>query len=148
MDPETTTRSRRPTFSNKYVVKAARKAQILVQAQLRITLETQVKVNRRYETLFYGLKKNHPHNCALIHPMAFLLRRIVYTMVIVFMFHKPFFGSMILLAISLSILGYVICESQWEDSLINQQHIVNEVALYICLVFVVLFCDTAVLQRS
>ena len=45
-----------------------------------------MEVNSRYKTVFYGLRKNHPHNAALVHPMTFLLRRIAYAAIIVFMF--------------------------------------------------------------
>ena len=96
---------------NNYFIEETRLAEIARQAQLRIKLETEVTVSRRYKTLFYGLKKNHPHNCALIHPIVFLLRRIIYTVIIIFMFDLPFYASLILLAISLALLGYVITEN-------------------------------------
>ena len=115
-----------------------------VQAQARISVESQVRVNRRYQTLFYGLKKNHPHNAAIVHPLAFLLRRVIYAVIIIFMFDRPFAGSLILMGMSLAFLCYVLCEAQWEDNLMNQQHIVNEVVLYICLVLVFILCDTVV----
>ena len=46
---------------NKYTVEVARKAQLMVEAKIRVTLAGQVRNNPRYETLFTGLKKNHPH---------------------------------------------------------------------------------------
>ena len=116
----------------------------MVQAQARLTVESQVLVNRRYQTLFYGLKKNHQHNATLVHPLAFLLRRIIYACIVILMFDKPFAGSFILMGISFVCMCYVVCEAQWEDSLMNQQHFVNEVALYICIVFVCILCDTVV----
>ena len=106
-------------IKSKYVVELARKAQLSVEAQIRVTLEGQVSCNPRYETIFYGLKKNHPHNVALVHPMFFLLRRIIYAAIIIFLYSRPFFASLALMVLSFGILGYVICEKQWEVSLIN-----------------------------
>ena len=118
------------------------------QAKLAVILEGRVRVSKRYETLFLGLRKNHPHNCALVHPLAFLLRRLVFAAIIVFMFHMPFFATMILLVLNFGLLAYAVVERQWEDALTNQQHIVNETVFYVCLVLLVLFCDVSVDRDS
>ena len=104
---------------NKYVIELARKAQLTVEAQVRVTLEGQVFCNPRYQTIFDGLKKNHPHNVALVHPMCFLLRRVIFAVIIIFLYNESFWATLTLMMLSLFILGYVICENQWEVTLVN-----------------------------
>ena len=87
---------------------------------MRLVLEDTILVNPRYQTIFSGLKKNHSHNVALVHPMSFLLRRLVYAALIIFMFEMPLFVTLILLYASLGFLAYLLLESQWEDNIINQ----------------------------
>ena len=106
------------------------------QAKLRVMLESQIKTNQNYSTLFFGLKKNHPHAVALVHPISFLIRRLIYAALIVFMHELPFFVTVILLCLSLALLCFLCVEHQWESALINWQHIVNEVGFYICLVLI------------
>ena len=101
-------------------MEAARQVKLVAEAKARVYLESRVVLNPRYSTIFYGLKKNHPHNVALVHPITFLLRRIVYSAIIIFMFHLPFFASLVLLILSLGFLMYVILERQWQDNLIHQ----------------------------
>ena len=55
------------------------------EAACRVQLATKSNDPRGYRTLFYGLKKNHPHNVAIVHPLLFLIRRIIYSIVIVYM---------------------------------------------------------------
>ena len=74
--------------------------------------------------------------------MTFLLRRVAYAAIIIFMFDRPFFGTLLLTAMSMLVLSWVLSESQWEHGLINQQHIVNEIVLYVCLILLVLCNDT------
>jgi len=85
------------------------------------------------------LKKNNPHNVALIHPFLFVVRRLVYAAILIFMFQWPFFALVTLVVITLCLMAFLFNYKQWEDSLINYQHIVNEIALYILLVLVLLF---------
>jgi len=56
-----------------------------MQARERLKLEDTIQPSQRYKTLHYGLKKNHERNVAVIHPLMFLTRRIIYALVIVFM---------------------------------------------------------------
>ena len=107
------------TKYNKYAVKAVRLAELAVEAKLRVTIAGGVKVSQRYQTLFYGLKKNHPHNAALVHPLTFLVRRVAYAGIIIFLYNKPLFASLLLMASSILILCWVLTVSQWEHSLIN-----------------------------
>ena len=57
------------------------------EARLRIKLEEGVRLNPVFRTLYYGLKRNHPHNGAVIHPLAYLIRRILFACAIVFLAH-------------------------------------------------------------
>ena len=94
----------------KYVLDTTKLAQLVVQAHIKLVLEGQVISNPRYKTVFEGLKKNHAHNVALVHPLAFLLRRIVFSAIIVFMYSMPYAASLILLILTMAMLAYVITE--------------------------------------
>ena len=62
-----------------------------------------------YRTLFYGLKCNHEHNVAVVHPLAFVLRRILYALVIVFMVKQNvLFGALIMLVTCLVMIVFVV----------------------------------------
>ena len=108
-----------------------------MEARLRLELESLVKVSPRYATLFLGLKRNHPHSAAIVHPLMFLLRRIVYSAIALFCLSVPIVGAFILSWICVLMLCYIIVEQQWEDSLIARQHFINEMALYLILLLVI-----------
>ena len=55
------------------------------EAKLRVEIESRVQQSLKYKTLHFGLKMNHERNVAAVHPLMFLLRRIIYAVVIVFM---------------------------------------------------------------
>ena len=85
------------------------------------------EVNRKmkpgYRTLFYGLKRNHPHNVAIVHPISFVLRRVLYSLIIVFMARDELnvlFGCLLLILTCLFMMVLILLESEWEDSLIGQ----------------------------
>ena len=109
-------------------------------ARLRVLLQSQVKCNPRYQTLFYGLKKNHPRQISVLYPVIYLMRRVVYIILILFMTELPFVSVVILLLWCLATLSLIWTEAQWEDRLINVQHAVNEIALYLILLQVSIFC--------
>lgn len=44
-----------------------------------------VVVSQRFKTLFEGLKLNAAHNSAITLPLAYLVRRVAYATMIVFM---------------------------------------------------------------
>ena len=92
--------------------------------------------NKHYETLFLGLKKNHPHSVALVQPISYLVRRVIYAALIVFMHDSPFFVTVALLCMSLALLAFVCSEHQWESSVVNWQHIVSEVGFYGCITLI------------
>ena len=109
------------------------------EARLRIKLEDRVRLNPVFRTLFYGLKRNHPHNGAVIHPLAYLIRRILFACAIVFLAHANVgqFGAIALLLTALFMLCFAAAESQWEDKPIRVQHILNECVFYLfCIVLI------------
>ena len=112
------------------------KALMAVDAQIRLKLESLARPSDRYRTLFYGLKRNHPHSAAVVHPLIFLIRRIVYSAIVLFMIKLSMVGAYILALICLGMIAFIIVEKQWEDSLIAWQHVVNEVGLYLILLAV------------
>ena len=107
------------------------------QAKLAIELADSVQEPERIKTLYYGLKRNHPRNVAVIHPLMFVVRRIVYAAMIVGMDQVPLFATHVFMFMTLVMLGFVLSEHQWKDRVINQQHIFNEIILY-CLSVVML----------
>ena len=52
-------------------------------AQEMIAAGELIEKPKRFKTLYYGLKLNHPRNVALIHPLIFTLRRIIYAFSVV-----------------------------------------------------------------
>ena len=84
---------------------------------------------------------------AVVHPLAFILRRVLFSFVIVLMVgDKVLFGTILLLLTCLFMLCFVAAEAQWEDNLINVQHFVNEVVLYV--IFASLMCFSGVLTKT
>ena len=91
--------------------------------RVRHQTEVEEKMRQGYRTLFYGLKRNHPHNVAIVHPIAFILRRVIFSVIIVFLARSQLnvlFGCLILLATCIFMMLLVVLESQWDDDLINK----------------------------
>ncbi len=109
------------------------------RAKILIELADSVREPERYKTLYYGLKRNHPRNVAVMHPLMFMMRRIIYALTIVFMDEIPIWGVFIFMGYTLLMLGYVLSEHQWKDRVINSQHIFNECILYVLSVMMLLF---------
>ena len=84
---------------------------------------------------------NHPRNVALVHPLMFTIRRIIYALIIVFMFKAPLLGTWIMLWGTLAMLAYVSVEMQWKSKIINIQHIFNEVTMYIVCIHLLMFTN-------
>lgn len=117
-------------------------------ASIRVRQEGAVKVSQSYRTLYYGLKKNHVHSASTAHPLFFVLRRILYSLVIVFMVGevKPFFGALILTLTSFMMLSFVALEAQWESNMHNKQHLLNEFTFYVvCIGFI---CFSGVIMET
>ena len=76
-----------------------------------------------------------------MHPLSFLLRRIIYAIIITLTTEaNAFFGALILLLTCLFMMTLVVLEVQWQDNLINGQHLVNEVCFYILCAILMLYC--------
>ena len=114
---------------------------VTLHARRRIELQEKVTIPKSYSTLFFGLKLNHPHNVAVAHPLAFVLRRILYAVVIVFMVSEAavFFGIFLLQLTCLAMGVLIFAERQWEDPLIGIQHAVNEAVFYVVLTALMCF---------
>ena len=68
---------------------------------------------QHYRTLFFGLKRNHERNVAVVHPLMFLLRRIIYALIIVFMDEIMINAVLLVMFSSLIMLAYALTEHQW-----------------------------------
>ena len=73
----------------------------------------------RHKTLYYGLKLNHARNVAIVHPLMFTLRRIIYALSIVLIATLPLLGVWIMLVGTLLMLAYALVEWQWKARIIN-----------------------------
>ena len=71
----------------------------------------------------------------------FLLRRVVYALVIVFMGETMLFPVLIVMLCCLVMLAYALLEMQWEDRIINYQHICDEITIYLTCVLLLLFSN-------
>jgi len=109
------------------------------EARLKLSLEDQVRLNKRYATVFDGLKLNTEHNSAVVEPLLFLLRRTIFATVIVFLPNAPLVAAMIMLVASVCVLAFTIVEQPWKDPAHNMMAIINEVFVHGFLV-VVLAC--------
>ena len=69
----------------------------------------------------------------------FLIRRIIYAVVIVFMAEQMVWGVVIVMISCLIMLAYALSEWQWKDQLINYQHIGDEIFIYIICLILLLF---------
>lgn len=74
----------------------------------------------RFKTLYYGLKRNHPRNVAVVHPLMFMLRRIIFALLIVHMDTVHTWGVLIFMSCTLAMLAYALAEHQWKNSVINK----------------------------
>ena len=81
---------------------------------------------------------------AIVHPLSYLLRRVLFVLVTLFVFETPLFSALSLVGVSLLMMGVLLTERQWEASLINVQHLVNEIVLYLVLILFVLFTTTTI----
>ena len=80
------------------------------EAHLRVKFADRMKVPQQYETLFFGLKRNHERNVAVTHPLMFMLRRIIYALVIVFMDEVMYYGVFIVMMSCLAMLAFACTE--------------------------------------
>ena len=83
-------------------------------------LASKVECSPSYKTLFFGLKKNHERNVAVVYPIIFLARRILYAVLILFVTRLPYLAIVILMLTCIAMLALISTEAQWEDSIINR----------------------------
>ena len=114
------------------------------EAKLLVAAAGEVKRNPKYKTLTYGLKKNHPRNVAVLYPILYLLRRVLYTIAILFITQIPFIGVVILMFTCVTMLALLASEAQWKDPRINNLHVINEVAFYLVLLHFIAFCGLVI----
>jgi len=67
-------------------------------------------LSRRSKTLHYGLKLNQERNSAVAHPLMFMVRRILYAIVIVCMGQSKVVPVFIVMLCSLAMLVYALSE--------------------------------------
>ena len=89
------------------------------EAQLRVKIESRVQLPPKYKTLYFGLKINHERYVAVIHPLMFLLRRIIYAVVIVYMAEQMICSVVVVMISCLIMLAYALSEWQWKDKFMN-----------------------------
>ena len=90
-----------------------------------------VTLNARYRTLFYGLKLNHAHMATVTHPLFYLVRRIIFSALLIYGLQRPFLTINMLALVSILSAAFVITEAPWESPLITKQHLLNEATLYL-----------------
>lgn len=78
-----------------------------------------------------------------MHPLAYLARRVLYAIAIVFMQGSRQWGLFLTIWATLAMLAFTLLENQWKDSLINKQHIMNEAVLFVLCSLAVYFTDSA-----
>ena len=117
-------------------------------AKIRVELESEVEINPAYRTLYYGLRMNHVHHASTIYPILFIMRRILYSLIIVYMVGevKAFFGAFMLTLTSLTEAVFVAIEAPWKLPMFNTWSILNEAMVYI--VCVSLMCFSGVLTDA
>ena len=106
------------------------------EVQLKLKLEDLVDVNPRYQTIFEGLKLNTAHNSAVMQPLAFMLRRILYAALIVFIPHLPQVATIALISACVLMLAFSVNERQWKDVEMQNLAVANEAFFYTLLVLV------------
>ena len=89
------------------------------RANLLLMLADTIPLNPRYKTLYYGLKINHPRNAAVVHPLMFMLRRVILAAVIVLMSNAPLAASNLFMFTTIVMLAYTLSEKQWNQKFLN-----------------------------
>lgn len=112
-----------------------------LSARDRLKLEDTVRPSQLFKTLHYGLKRNHERHVAVVHPLMFLLRRVVYALVIIFMDDIMVWGVFIVMANCMLMLAYALSENPWQDSLINYQHVLDESTIYVLCLLMLTFSN-------
>ena len=88
-------------------------------AKIKSRLSDDIVVASSYATLFSGLKKNHPRKVAIVNPLVYMIRRVLFTATVIYFVSQPLFTLLAFLGISLVVLAYSCHEKQWTDPAIN-----------------------------
>ena len=75
--------------------------------------------------------------------MTYILRRVLFSIAIVFMAEETssvMCGIFLLMATSLFMLAILLIDGQWEDLMINHQHLSNEILFYLLCCTLICFC--------
>lgn len=83
-------------------------------AKLLSKLEDKVTVSRHYRTLFNGLKQNHPRKVAIVHPILYLVRRLIFVATAIYFVQMPLFSMLAFMSLTLVILAQSLHEKQWK----------------------------------
>jgi hypothetical protein len=78
---------------------------------------------------------------AILHPLLYLLRRIIFALVVIFLGRTTLFQQLIFIWTNVIMLAFAVNDFPWKESLINQQHIVNEMFVYVVSIMLLLFTD-------
>jgi len=106
------------------------------ESKLRLRIEDMATVNPRYATVFEGLKLNQPRNSAVVYPFAFLMRRLLFAIAIVFMSQQAILATVTTLVLSVAMLGFLVIEQPWKNPEHQKLDIANEALLTLALLLV------------
>ena len=81
-----------------------------MRAKISVEMAIAVVELARYKTLYYGLKRNHPRNVAIVHPLMYMMRRIIFAFMIVYMDKVELWNVLIFLTCTLAMLAYALVE--------------------------------------
>lgn len=109
-------------------------------AKLLSKLEDKVTVSRHYRTLFNGLKLNTPRKVAIVHPLQYLVRRLIFVATAIYFVSMPVFSMLAFMSLTLVMLAQSLHEKQWKQPAVNCQHILNEIIVY-SLTTLLLLCN-------
>ena len=91
-----------------------------LQAKTKLALESECKVDKRYKTLFMGLRRDPEKLTALTQPILFCVRRIVFAFLVVFTYKTPMFAIGALQFTVLMNISFIIQEKPWKDNIVNK----------------------------
>ena len=101
------------------------------------------------QTLQFGLDKEGNSSVSLAYPFTFMVRRIVYAVIILACSNaNVIFGAYILLLSCVLALTLLTKYNLWELQLINAQHIMNEASLYLMVAAIMAFSGAVTDSRQ
>ena len=85
----------------------------------------------RSRTLFYGLRFDWKTQILTMHISLFLVRRVILAAFLVFGGKFAYWGLQIMIATCILMLWILVSYEQWRFEVIQIQHIINELTLYV-----------------